>query len=206
MPARPNAVGVTKLAFSGTAQGTNWANIFYFQTPHPGTIADYTFVQATASAATLRPWIHNMPTTSFLEQITYEDLSSSSGASLTFPGLHLAGTNAGTPLPANNAVLVSHKIARRYRGGHPRHYMPFGQNTDTSDSQHWTNTFITNVQNDMVAFIAAVNAAIITNWGSGEMGNLSYFTALAPRAVPVFDPFLSTTTSPLVASQRKRLI
>lgn len=205
MPARPPAQYVSKMVVSGTAGTTNWANVYYFQTPgHALTVADYTFIYAYIETDLLRPYIHNMDVLHTVTGVDFQDLTSSSGASY-FVNPNVIGTNAGTALPASCCVLISHAIARRFRGGHPRHYLPFGQNTDTVDNVNWTNTFLTNVQNDMNDFFTQVHLALVADTGSGEMGSLSYYSALAPRVTPEFDPFLSSAVKPRVCSQRRRL-
>lgn len=55
-------------------------------------------------------------------------------------GDHLAvtaGSRSGTPLAAGTAVLTNTKIPRRYRGGKPRNYWPFGIAEDLLTPTAW---------------------------------------------------------------------
>src|ERR1700682_3642500 len=63
----------------------------------------------------------NTSTTFNLAVLT--DLTSPSAAQAQ-AGAATLGTRAGIPLPSGVAVVVKSKIARRYRGGHPKVYLP----------------------------------------------------------------------------------
>ena len=52
------------------------------------------------------------------------------------------GTRAGVELPAATSLLESLEVSRRYRGGHPRNYWPFGADTDLLTPQTWTADFV----------------------------------------------------------------
>lgn len=55
------------------------------------------------------------------------DWSSATGLSWDTEGLFtpVNGIHAGNMLPANVAVLISMAVATRYKGGHPRMYLPY---------------------------------------------------------------------------------
>jgi hypothetical protein len=81
--------------------------------------------------------------------IELTDLTSSMGAQATFSG-SAAGERSGDELPADVAFVTSFGITRRYRGGHPRAYWPFGVASDLTGPQQWTDgavaTFLTAVE------------------------------------------------------------
>lgn len=158
-------------------------------------------------------------TGSSLESIVVTDLSSSSGAVGINPG-SIAGTRSGTHLTGTECTLVSYSIARRFRGGHPRSYWPFGVAGDLQDEQHWSSAYVataqTAIDNDNAALIAAV-------WsGGGSLGpvNVSFYSGftnftgptgrMRPRSnvrlAPLVDPILGLTVQVGIASQRKRLL
>lgn len=130
------------------------------------------------------------------------------------------GTRAGTPLPIEVCALANHKIARKYRGGKPRSYFPYGVEADmNTDQRTWTGSFIAAFNTDYAAFRTAMNA--LTGGTTNLTGpvNVSYYKGysaptivnnraknhLAPRATPVVDSIISTALNPLLASQRRRV-
>lgn len=85
------------------------------------------------------------------------DLSSDTGnqaeSSATTPG-----TRTGSRLSPGTAVVLSYDIPRRYRGGHPRSYLPFGASADVSTGGEWSGAFTTAVETQWVQFVTAVLA------------------------------------------------
>lgn len=60
-----------------------------------------------------------------LNTVEGTDLSSYSGAQ-AFSGLASPGGSGGTAMSAGVSFIIKFKIARRYRGGHPRFYLAGG--------------------------------------------------------------------------------
>lgn len=130
------------------------------------------------------------------------------------------GTRAGSVLPADNAVLCSHRVARRYRGGHPRNYWPFGSSGDVEDAQTWDGDFITNCDTAFDAFYGGINALGWASAGTIDSVNVSYYQGfevfMGPtgrarnistvRDEPVIDTITAHTASVGIASQRSRLL
>jgi hypothetical protein len=147
------------------------------------------------------------------------DLSSSSGAVGIDPTA-VAGTRAGTKPTGATCTLVSYETARRFRGGHPRTYWPFGVEDDLLDEQHWSAAYVavaqTAVNNDNADIIAAVWA------GGASLGpvNVSFYEGFTNvsgptgrmrarsnvRLAPVVDPVSSLIVRTGIAAQRKRLL
>jgi|SRR5215469_2558352 len=75
-----------------------------------------------------------------------------------------SGSLAGTDLPPSVSILVQFVINDRFRGGHPRTYMPpsvVGSLVGSEDS--WTPTFITSYN---TAFINMIDNGLAANTGS----------------------------------------
>lgn len=205
MPARPDADHVIQMVVSGTSQSGIWANIWYMKYGGgPASVADLTDIYTFASAQILRPWIHNMGTNCNVTLVKFTDLTSTSGAQYENTTVS-AGTNSGNTQPASACVLVKHSILRRYRGGHPRHYLPFGVQNDFANNISWTTGFLANCLNDIQAMITMLNSFAAGSITSLEVGNLSYVSGGAERATPVFDPFINTAVATRICSQRRRL-
>lgn len=154
-----------------------------------------------------------------LVSVTCTDLTSSSGAIGVYAS-GTVGTRTGSPLTANAALIISYQIARRYRGGHPRGYWPFGIAADISTEQTWGSTFLTTAKTDIDAFINAILAAGWTGAGTLTHVNVSYYSGFtvvtnpvthrarnAPtlRGTPITDLVVARVPQALVGSQRRRI-
>lgn len=147
------------------------------------------------------------------------DLSSDTGASGLTPD-SIQGTRAGEALPADASALVSFEIARRYRGGHPRGYWPFGVGADLLSTNTWESASVTAFLDGLSGYFAAVVAAGWSGAGTLSQVNISYhqgFTVvISPttgrarnipkvRTTPVVDTITALLVRSTVASQRRRL-
>lgn len=155
-----------------------------------------------------------------LETVTAIDLSSSTGAEGTgaaaFPG-----TRDGADLDAATAMVVAYPISRRYRGGHPRGYWPFGSQPDLATPQTWSSGFVTEVADGIIGMNGNTAAS---GWGGAgilQQVSVSYYDGFVAvenplthryrnvptvRVTPLID-VVSTEVIPRtrVGSQRRRL-
>lgn len=141
--------------------------------------------------------------TTVFETCSVIDLSSDTGAG-DFNSVTTEGTRAGTPNSAMTAALFRYSVSRRYRGGHPRTYLPWGCATDLSGPQTWTSDF----QTDAATAWQAIRDALLGVSTGGESTTaqcqVSYRTAGAPREVTQIDRINPLFIDPEVASQRRR--
>lgn len=153
-----------------------------------------------------------------LATVNAEDLTSSTAAIGT-AAPNIASTRAGGELPADVCALTRYKIARRYRGGHPRGYWRAGSLTDIGDPQQWSGAFTTAWNTGIAAFFTAVLAAGWTGAGTLSHTNVSFYSgftvAVDPvtgrarnvptkRVTPLLDAVTSAVLAPNFASQRRR--
>jgi len=130
----------------------------------------------------------------------------------------ISGTNASNPLSAGAAFCLKFKLARRYRGGHPRIYILGASQNLLFNAQQWSATTIT-------AYLAAWND-FMTNGpltapsavSTVNHVNVSYFSGfhnvtfpsgrIRPvptlRNTPAVDLVVAYAGNPQVASQRRR--
>jgi hypothetical protein len=171
---------------------------------------------SSSTAATQFPSL--MPSTNSYQGTTIEDLSSSTGASAADFTAHV-GTRTGHPNAAGVAVLVNYHIARRYRGGKPRGYWPFGVAEDLTDEQDWAAAFTTAVDTALDNYIAAM---VGPQWSGGTIDaqyNVSFYSGFTvvtnpvshraknvstARASVLEDLITSITVNAHPASQRRR--
>lgn len=109
-----------------------------------------------------------------LTEVDVLDIATDSGASAV-ETVSVAGTNSGTGLPAQVAINVEFNIARRYRGGKPRMFLPPPPNSEQLDEGHWDSGFVTSVNSGMTAFMAEIEALTIGSMGTLAHVNLSYY-------------------------------
>lgn len=131
-----------------------------------------------------------------------------------------AGTLSGEAIGAGSAFLVSNPIARRYRGGKPRSYWPFGSGGVLLNANTWETGFASSVLSALDTFrshteTVAGDGTSIINWCSVSYyaGFTSVLNPITGRtkdvpkvrtgSIPV-DVILEFVPSVKVASQRRR--
>lgn len=135
-----------------------------------------------------------------------------------------SGTTTGTlidePVGPQVTTLTSMAIARRYRGGKPRSYWPFGSSDVLTGAGAWDATFCTNVTGALETYLGHLEGLTVGATVLANLVSVSYyqgFTAVVnpitgrtrdvPKVrtgtIPV-DQILSLSTSTKVATQRRR--
>ena len=154
-----------------------------------------------------------------LTSVDVLDIATDSGNSGLWTGDD-PGTYSGVEIPFSAATNIEFVIARRYRGGKPRIFLPPPAQPAMVDGGHWTSTFVTAVNTGWAAFAAALEALTIGSMGSLKHVNLSYykgFTNVAnssgrERAVPTYrasalhDDITGYSCKAEIGSQRRRRI
>ena len=155
-----------------------------------------------------------------IQEVVVTDLSSLTAAQGSYTAT-AAGGRSGAILPAACACLINFQIARRYRGGKPRVYMPFGTDSDLLTPQGWTGGFLTEVDGNFSDHIASI---LTHSWSDGvivgqvsvsfyegttveEYGTPPYQRARnvpIRRATPLIDPVTFAAANPILGSQRRR--
>lgn len=221
MPALPSVANAIKARIQWFAGGDDFAmsNLHFKYSGGPPATADLVSIAngILAAATTHIAPLQDADTGANLVLLT--DLSSPTGAQSTSTGAPYGGTRTGGVLPASACAVVSGKIARRYRGGKPRTYLPAGTATDLAASKVWESAFVTAVETDWTAFISACLALSSGGTSLTNQINVSYYEGYTlgpasaggfrkkiatPRAVPVVDVITSSKVLPTVGSQRRR--
>jgi hypothetical protein len=147
------------------------------------------------------------------------DLSSSTAA-VGEDATPYTGTRSGAYLSADVATLLHFTIARRYRGGHPRMYLPFGVEGDLQDQQTWTTAYATALGTAWTAFQDAVGALTWTGGTLVNLVNVSFYQGFSvhmgttgrarnvstPRGTAVVDQLVEFAVQLGLAAVRKRLL
>ena len=220
MPALPAVPGVIRVTipfkYGGDTSCLNRLYIHYAGTaPTPAQLQTFADSVSTAWGAQIK----SLCTGDVVQNpIQCTDLSSSTGAVASGTTSN-TGTRAGAGNPAGIACMIQFLIARRYRGGKPKVFLPAGVAPDILTPQTWTAAFLTAVTNQWATFIADI---LIAGWaaaGTLTHVNVSYYAGNTPvqnpithrwrnvptlRGAPVVDPVLGYSTETGIASQRRR--
>lgn len=184
--------------------------------PTPGNCAT---IAADVEAAWLANMAPHISTDYALTEVDVLDIASVTGSSGQWTGSE-AGTVSGTPLPAQCAMNVEYNIARRYRGGKPRMFVPPSQTSDMVNASHWSPSVVTATTAYMLAFFTAVEAISVGAVGALQHVSLSYYNGFTnitnssgrERAVPKYraaalvDPVEGYAAKAVIGSQRRRRI
>lgn len=146
------------------------------------------------------------------------DLTSASSAQVQNSTGHTGGSTHQAS-PAGLALVIKKAIVRRYRGGHPRVYLPGIPNANLANANAWDPTALGNIVAGYQTFIAAC----VANTNPAAIGtithvNVSYFSGFTnhtypsgrvkpiptPRLTPLIDTIVNTIGNPIPASQRRR--
>jgi hypothetical protein len=154
-----------------------------------------------------------------LTQVECIDLQNPSTIAGFWAGNH-TGTRSPPDLTAETCVLINNHIARRYRGGKPRVYLPYGAANDLVSPQNWIGGFISGMQSAWNAFLAGITSFPGPPALSGQVA-VSYFhgstwhqnsvtgawkRVATQRATPLVDAVTSSTVNIKPGSQRRRML
>lgn len=204
MPPLPDVAGVVFVRVKGTTSGANWNNVFHLQ--YTGT-APTTATLNSVCASVLTAWATNFGPLCqagvALVGADAADLTNRQGAIGTNTNT-TAGSRAGTAMTNQAACVVSWPINRRYRGGHPRTYLPAGVLADVTSNRLWSSTFITAVVNGATSFRTALNAISIGGT-TFTMVSVQYYDQKVLLSNPVPWPIQIPKVHGRVDTQRSRL-
>jgi len=208
MPPLPAVPNVLKLIIGGTYHDAKWLNIYHTQySGGPPGASDINNYLSSLLTNAIPKYADEMSVDNEVTSLEGIDLNSSTGATDAISA-SVFGVRTGDFLPANCAMVASLEITRRYRGGHPRKYLPWGTaGTLASGSTiDWDSGFISDcftkldsiMFSDMIGFTSGS-----TNWLNPV--NVSYVSGGARRVTPVVDTIESVIIRPRICSQRRRL-
>jgi len=217
----PNVPGVLKtvLKWANTNTGDAIVRFFTSYTGLPPVVADLVTLAGTLAEAWDTDGAPVQNPQWGLEDVTITDLTSPTSAEGSYDGALIPGTYEGDQLPAGAAFLVNFEVPRRYRGGHPRNYLPIGNATDLLNDQTWETA---TAEGYLGIWTDIVNVIPDNPWaGAGvlEPVNVSYYKGFTVvtnpiterarnvptlRADPVVDVIDAMTYNPKVCYQRRR--
>lgn len=206
MPALPAVPGVCRVELLWTQEGLPAANVMHIgYTGDPPIEADLvTLAEAICSNFWSLDFAANFSTGTTFVGCRVTDLSSDTGA----VGEHTdgaTGTDASGENPAQASMLINFSISRRYRGGHPRMYLPgLGKNSLATVST-WSSDAVSVASTAISAFLSGMTDLTFGANATTQMVCVSYTDAGAPRVDPLVEPIAGGVVSGLMATQRRRI-
>lgn len=208
MPPLPDAPGVALVKMFGQIGDHTCEQVVHWKFNGTATDADMLEIATQWQGAWETYWVNNgsefVSTDVELLYTTATDLTTPTSAFAQYT--HTQAGNSDERCSANDAILLSHNVGMRYRGGHPRTYVFGATNDNVADgSQTWLDTATAaalSAWEFAVADVLAGTYPVITDLA---VGALSYFTGGALRVSPLFLPFVDTVVSSIIRSQRRRV-
>lgn len=114
---------------------------------------------------------------------------------------------AGNALPPNVAAVISWDVDKRYKGGHPRTYLPgIGEgNLVNPGGTNWNATFTSGLKAAGKTFLTQFISALSAQLAGAAVGTLSRRSNYVWNTPPNFWPYIDTKSHPRVDTQRRRL-
>ena len=207
------APGVAQAVVTQHIAGHKANNVlhFYHGSTSPWTVSDLQTLVNTLYTQWVNVWKNQMASNITYNNVQGVDLTNATPASATSTGASATAVGSGVSSPGLS-LMVSFNIASRYRGGHPRCYLPPFQSTAmTANEDQWISSALTAAANGFVTIVSAIVAALpgvthcIPRW--------TYSTAVAPdgkKIIRTKTGYLNQftvanyTALPPVRSQRRR--
>ena len=222
MPALPSVPKVLRLNYKFTIGEDNGAlcRTFYQYTGGGATSTELSAL-CTAIATSANTYLIPLMTDDrTLIEVTLTDLTNPSAPVGAAVVSHAGTRGGGSILPASAALVESSQVLRRYRGGHPRVYWPFGNTADLQDSQTWTSAFLTAALTALNAHQADWFGSAPVDLGSVNRVNVSYYQGFTPhvgttgryrnvsnpRITPIIDAVVGEVVRIGVGQIRRRLL
>lgn len=205
MTSGPQINGVVRTRFVGHQNGipAGWRLFWGTGSAYPFTDPDLAGFATQCLSSFVADVLPNFCSDFTLDEVIAEDVSV--GASGIGNSSGTGGSGGGTPpMPASASVLLAFAIPSRYRGGHPRCYLPpMGRNSMAS-SQEWNNADVDLVSSGFVTFVSDV----VTSAAASILG-ITHHVAVRHDAslTPPWKAFTVQNYSGRyrIASQRRRI-
>lgn len=154
--------GVAQAVLSGTFLTQPWACVWHFAYDNSTASWSQTEVQALATDLRLAWAAYAAPlctTEVTLRQVTATDIGSTTPV-VGIDSNVVTGAVAGGTQTSSTCALMSFHINARYKGGHPRAYLPWGAPLNQSSEYQWSVAFQGSANSAIAALINQVRANV----------------------------------------------
>jgi hypothetical protein len=202
----PDAIGVVRVAFTGTIDNIPYANVFHMEDvtdAGPWTQDDLDALVAGMDTAYHTAFDPAACSNRIITQVKATDLTTTTALQST---LTVSRTGAQPdPLPNNAAVCVSWHISRRYKGGHPRTYLGSVSTGSLDDQRLLTSSARGIYATAALGFLADVGGITLPSGHETRMVCVHYRLNKVTLTTPVVDLVLSASVDGRLDTQRRRL-
>jgi hypothetical protein len=155
-----------------------------------------------------------------LASIIAQDMSSQTGAVAEATGIG-AGLSAGAAIVGNACTVINFAIARHYRGGKPKIFLPLGTESDLLDQTAWGSPYLTALTTAWQSWVSALTAVTTPSFNTSAQVAVSYYAGyqkttppwrgpgfpypLAVRPTPLTYPVTAFAVRARIGSQRRRI-
>jgi hypothetical protein len=213
--------GVAQATFNGLYLAQPWAVVTHWK--YDGQTQDWTAANIQTLATELKNgWANNLATFHVSQVVLQNVQTVDLGNSAPVTGQELNGVSGTHPstggLPSSTCFVVSDRIGARYRGGHPRQYLPIGTPSDTNSESTWSPTFVSNATAGWVGLVNHVRSVLPPVNGS-QLSQVSIAYTYTYENVPTKNKYVKVRTGlknvyvvqsyigrSLIGTQRRRLV
>lgn len=216
LPSVPNVIHA-QIGFTDGSDTAVLATQYLRYSGGPPTATDLNALAADVFNAA-RAFVILLDSFSALTGVRLTDLSATTAAQGEFADA-APGTRGVEIISGATSLLASYVINRRYRGGKPRNYFPFGIQTDLATRQQWSTGFLTTCEGQLTTYFSDVIGASSGTTTITDHVNVSYYDGFTVvtnpitgraknvpkrRTTPVVDTIVSFGVKGNPATQRRR--
>lgn len=200
----PDVANTAKIIHKGRLQGLPFVNTFHVQAEAP--IGGQNALNALATAvhnAYFNAFIPLLNNVTFLDSTTVIDLTNRQSGFAIHTESH-PGTIVSTNPPANSvAYCISWIINDRYRGGHPRMYLPAASTTEYTNGRTLSQTKIDSLLAAGNGYLTSLGnmTVAVTTWTPVAV---RYYSQHQLLATPLVRPVGSVAVHTRIDSMRRR--
>jgi hypothetical protein len=154
--------GVAQTTLKGLIGANPWAVTFHWKagpSTSPWTQADIQVLATAGFTAWSTALKGNSATNVSITECDALDLSNTTGVGFNYTATPVNGILSGGVQPSSLCMVISNKIADRYRGGHPRTFWPCGTQSQMSGEAAWTTSFQNSLAANQATYVSTVRAA-----------------------------------------------
>lgn len=219
LPPVPNVVRI-RLVHSLGGSATTYTGMYLQYSSAPPSALILNELAAEIQSSYAEDCVSQLDEAYELTTVTCQDINSDLGAEgeSTTPAV---GSRSGTHNAVSICMVMEHAIARHYRGGKPKSFLPWGLDTDRASNITWNPSFVTSATTQWNAFTAAIVDAGIAGFTPVSFVNVSYYSGVntptflpsgrakqSPKlrvGGPVVDAITNSAGQSRFGSQRRRL-
>jgi len=193
-----------KFIHKGTLNGLPFANTFHALSGNvPLTQANLDALATAAHSAYWNAFVPQFNTTTSLNTTTAIDLTSRTSFTSEQGPTHTGTIVPVTPAANSLAICISWGIQDRYRGGHPRMYLPLAAAAEITVGRTLTPTKVSAIEAGADGYLSSIAAMAVagTNWTPCAV---RYYSQGQLLVAPFIRPISGATVHSRVDSMRRR--